>query len=162
MVLRGMWRQRAIFGHDAAKSWLQVGGYYKDTHNQMNTLSNDNEGFKYRRDLLQQSRTLELCGKIHSELFNQDSLLLNHVDLRIVFTRHSDAFCLLAVAGDNVKIEITDATIKLHRSVVAAQVSIKVEALLQKQDIRYFVDRGVVKSYTFAPGRLDINAGYTN
>lgn len=145
------------FGHDASKSWLQAGGYYKDTHNQMNTLSDDNKGFKSRRDLLAESRTLELCGKIHSELFNQDSLLLNHVDLRIVFTRHSDTFCLHASANDNVKIELMDAWIKLNRSVVTAQVSNKVESLLQKQDIRYFVDRGVVKSYTFAPGRRDIN-----
>ncbi len=147
----------ANFGHDASKSWLQAGGYYKDTHNQMNALSDDNEGFKYRRNLLAQSRMLELSGKIHSELFNQANLLLNHVDLRIILTRHSDDFCLYAADGDNVKIEIMDASIKLHRSVVATKVSNAVEALLQKQDIRYFVDRGVVKSYTFAPGSLDIN-----
>ncbi len=58
------------FGHDASESWLQAGGYYKDTHNQMNALSDVNEGFKYRRNLLAQNRILELYGKIHLELFN--------------------------------------------------------------------------------------------
>jgi hypothetical protein len=144
-------------GKDAAKSWLQAGGYFKDTQNNMNTLGVANAGFTSRRTLSEGSKTLELTGKVHSDLFNQARLLLNHVDLRLVFSRHNDAFCLLAGAAENVKIEIIDAALKVNRSILASRASNEVESLLQKQDVRYFIDRTVVKSYTYAAGLRDIN-----
>ena len=44
----------------AKKSWLQTGGYFKDTHSKMDTLSDENTGFKFRKSLLKTSNIVEL------------------------------------------------------------------------------------------------------
>ena len=50
------------------KSWLHAGGYLKDTHGKMDTLSDYNTGFKFRKSLLKTSNIVELIGKIDSVL----------------------------------------------------------------------------------------------
>ena len=92
------------YSNVAKKSWLQAGGYFKDS--KMDTLSDDNSGFKFRKTLLKTSNIVELIGKIPSELFNQEHLLLSNVDVKLVFTHHNDNFCLMADAMEAVKIEL--------------------------------------------------------
>ena len=75
------------YSNVAKKCWLQAGGYFKDTHSKMDTLSDDNTGFKFEKSLLKTSNIVELIGKIHSELFNQERLLLSNVDMKLAFTR---------------------------------------------------------------------------
>ena len=43
------------------------------------------------------SRTVELQGRIHSDLFNQEKLILNGVDFTVQLHRHKPEFCLLSV-----------------------------------------------------------------
>jgi hypothetical protein len=145
------------YSGEAKKSWLQCGGFYSDTHKQMDTIGNANLGFKARHDLLEESRTVELIGKIHSGLFNQPLLLLNHVDMRIEFTRYRDDFCILGAAAEKPKIVIVDASLKIRRNTLANHKTNSVESLLQKQDIRYFIPHSVVKTQTFPQGLLNIN-----
>ena len=92
------------YSNVAKKSWLQAGGYFKDTNRKMDTLSDENTGFKFIKPLIKTRNIVELIGKIHSELFNQERLLLSNVDLKLAFTRHNDNFCLMAAAVDAVKI----------------------------------------------------------
>ena len=42
------------------------------------------------------SRTVEQQGRIHSDLFNQEKLILNGVDLLMKLHRHKPEFCLLS------------------------------------------------------------------
>jgi hypothetical protein len=89
------------FSPASKNTWLQMGGFAKDTHGQMDTLSNVNKGFGARKSLFAASKVVELVGKIHSDLFNQGKLLLNHVDLRLVFTRNKDDFCRWTLRQSN-------------------------------------------------------------
>ena len=141
----------------AKKSWLQTGGYFKDTPGKMNVLDNSNAAFQFRSSLLENSRTVELIGKIHSDLFNQERLLLNHVDLKLVFTRCADDFCLMAAAAEKVELELVDAWLVVRRNTLASHKVNEVQLLLQKQDIRYFIPRVQVKTFTFATGLLNVN-----
>ncbi len=123
----------------------------------METLGDANTGFRFRRGLLSESKTVELMGKIHSDLFNQERLLLNHVDLKVVFTRYADDFCLMAAAADAVKLEVVDAWLMVRRNTLASHKVNEIHATLQKQDVKYFVPRVQVKTYTFAQGLQNIN-----
>lgn len=145
------------YSNSSKESWLQAGGFFKDTHSQMSTLDDTNTGFKSRKDLLAQSRTLELIGKIHSDIFNQERLLLNHVDVRLVFTRYGDAFPLMVAAAAAVKIDVVDAWLSVRRSTVASHKANEIESLLQKNDVKYFIPRSQVKTYTFAQGLRNVH-----
>ena len=104
------------YSNAAKKSWLQAGGYYNDTHRQIDTFTEANNGFKFTKLLLKKSDIVEFIGKIHSELFNQERLLLSNVDLKLVLTRHNDNFCLMTAAAGDVKIEFIDAWLMIRRN----------------------------------------------
>ena len=84
--------------------------------------------------LLKTSNIVELIGKIHSKLFTQERLLLSNVDLKLVFTRHNDNFCLMATAADAVKIELIDDWLMIRRNTLSSHKVIEIESTLLKQE----------------------------
>ncbi|GFX65950.1 uncharacterized protein F54H12.2 [Trichonephila clavipes] len=74
-------------GYDSKTSQLSSEIYYKDTAGRMNIYYDDdkepNEGFNKRASLFKKSATVDMIGRLHVDLFNQDRLLLNLVDLKI-------------------------------------------------------------------------------
>ena len=96
----------------------------------MDTLSDDNISFKFRKSLLKTSNIVEFIGKIHSELFNQERLLLSNVDMKLAFTRHNDNFCLMAAAADAVKIQLIDAWLMIRRNKLSSHKVIEIESTL--------------------------------
>ncbi|KMQ82490.1 hypothetical protein RF55_22766, partial [Lasius niger] len=91
------------YGEDAKKSLLSCEGFYKDTHLEVVDplkTPDGNEGLKKRYDLTCKSKTLDLIGQLHCDIFQQNRLLLNLVDLKIKMTRSKPTFCLNAPAND--------------------------------------------------------------
>ena len=62
------------------------------------------------------SKTVELQGRIHSDLFNQEKLILNGVDLTVKLHRHKPEFCLLSAdVAPAYKIIIVDAILYVKK-----------------------------------------------
>ena len=55
-----------------------------------------NTGLGTRSEWKKTSKIVELQGRIHSDLFNQEKLILNGVDLMVKLHRHKPEFCLLS------------------------------------------------------------------
>ena len=55
-----------------------------------------NTGLGTRSEWTKMSRTVELQDRIHSDLFNQEKLILNSVDLIVKLHCHKPEFCLLS------------------------------------------------------------------
>ena len=55
-----------------------------------------NTGLGTRSEWTKTSKTVKLQGRIHSDLFNQEKLILNGVDLMVKLHRHKPEFCLLS------------------------------------------------------------------
>ena len=55
-----------------------------------------NTDLKTRSEWTKTSKIVELQGRIHSDLFNQEKLILNGVDLTGKLHRHKPEFCLLS------------------------------------------------------------------
>ena len=86
---------------EAAESQLGCGLFCKDTAGQMEEMdiSADpvlNTGLETRSEWTKTSKTVDLQGRIHSDLFNQEKLILNSVDLMVKLHRHKPEFCLLS------------------------------------------------------------------
>ncbi|GFS58544.1 uncharacterized protein F54H12.2 [Trichonephila inaurata madagascariensis] len=101
-------RERAILetilnlGYDSKTSQHTSEIYYKDTAGRMNIYDDDkepNEGFNKRASLFKKSATVDMIGRLHVDLFNQDRLLLNLVDLKIKLIRSKPEFCLMGNEG---------------------------------------------------------------
>ncbi|GFT26035.1 uncharacterized protein F54H12.2 [Trichonephila clavipes] len=86
-------------GYDSKTSQLTSELYYKDTAGRMNVYDeNDkepNEGFKSRVKFIKGSGTVDMVGRLHVDLFNQDRLLLNLVDVKLKLIRSKPSFCLM-------------------------------------------------------------------
>ena len=63
-----------------------------------------------RSEWTKTSKIVELQGRIHSDLFNQEKLILNGVDLTVKLDCHNPEFCLLSAdTAPAYKITIVDA-----------------------------------------------------
>ena len=89
------------YDKEAAGSQLGCGLFCKDTAGQMEEMDISEDpvlkmGLGTRSEWTKTSKTVELQGRIHSDLFNQEKLILNGVDLTLKLHRHKPEFCLLS------------------------------------------------------------------
>ena len=109
------------YDKEAAESQLGCGLFCKDTAGQMEEMdiSADpvlNMGLGTRSEWTKTSKTVELQGRIHSDLFNQEKLILNGVDLTVKLHRHKPEFCLLSAdIAPAYKIIIVDAILYVKK-----------------------------------------------
>ena len=89
------------YDKEAAESHLGCGLCCKDTAGQMEQMNITadpvlNTGSGTRSEWTKTSKIVELQGRIHSDLFNQEKRILNGVDLMVKLHRHKPGFCLLS------------------------------------------------------------------
>jgi hypothetical protein len=95
------------YGPAAKESQLTGGMLYKDTPGHQDKTTAANKGFKSRKALTAQSKSVQMMGKLHLDLFFQEKYLLNYDNLKIKLRRSRDMFGLMADA-QNYKIKIKD------------------------------------------------------
>ena len=89
----GMYPYRAyieiLLSYGPAAKECQLTGvmWYKDTPGQQDKKTTDNKGFTARKQLTALSKSVQMIGKLHLDLFCQDKYLLNHVKLKIKLRR---------------------------------------------------------------------------
>ncbi|GIY69304.1 hypothetical protein CDAR_121121 [Caerostris darwini] len=76
-------------GFDCKTSQLTSEMFYKD----------HNDGLKLRSKFFELSATVDMIGGLHGDLFHQERLLLNLVDVKIKLIRSKPEFCLQGNAG---------------------------------------------------------------
>ena len=106
------------YDKEAAESQLGCGLFCKDTAGQMDITVDPvlNTGLGTRSGWTKTSKTVELQGRIHSDLFNEEKLILNGVDLTAKLHRHKPEFCLLSAdAAPAYKITILDAILYVKK-----------------------------------------------
>ena len=90
------------YGEDAKSSQLTMAMFYKDTPGKMNAVNpvadddDANLGLKARYAFTKTSNTVDMIGPIHSDIFFQDRLILNGVNLRLKLNRAKNSFCLVS------------------------------------------------------------------
>ncbi|GFT20817.1 uncharacterized protein F54H12.2 [Trichonephila clavipes] len=129
-------------GYDSKTSQLSSEIYYKDTAGRMNIYDDDkepNEGFNKRASLFKKSATVDMIGRLHVDLFNQDRLLLNLVDLKIKLIRSKPEFCLMGNEG--YKIVFDHVSIFVRKVHINPGVLIAHAKALEKATAKYPIDR---------------------
>jgi len=81
---------------------------------QQDKRTTDNKRFTSRKQLTALSKSVQMMGKLHLDLFCQDKYLLNHVDLKIKLRRSRDAFALVVDAA-NYKIKIKEMALYVRK-----------------------------------------------
>ncbi|XP_069068405.1 uncharacterized protein F54H12.2-like [Pleurodeles waltl] len=144
----------SILNHscDALDTQLSAGLFYKDTeaHFENTALDGGNKGFKKRASFAAGSRQFDLLGRIHSDLFFQEKLPVNGIDLKIKLNRNKDAFCLISGDAEQYKLVILSASLFVKRVKVSPSVRLAHAEALQLSNAKYAIERVALKIFTFS------------
>lgn len=141
------------YGTAAKKSHLTCGLWYKDTASKMNSCDSSNTGYTKREELARESKTIEMIGHIHADIFNQDKFLINGVEMRLKLVRSKDTFNLMCSDPDNkFKVHISSASLIMRKVRINPSVLIAHEKVLATTTAKYPVTRAEVKVLTIPSG----------
>ena len=105
----------------------------------INTAGTGNQGFAKRSEFIQNGNQFVLSGPIFSDIFMNDRLLLNMMDLKVVLNRSTPEFCLMDLSGDpltkpqvNPKIKLSEVILKIRKVKVDQAVSDGIERMLKQ------------------------------
>ena len=108
-----------------------------------------NTGLGTRSEWTKTSKIVELQGRIHTDLFNQEKLILNGTDLTVKLHRHKPEFCLLS--GDTppaYKITIVDAIFCVKKIKLTPSVFNAINTVLNDKNAQYHITRTTPKVFT--------------
>ena len=148
------------YDKEAAESQLGCGLFCKDTAGQMEEMDITadpvlNTGLGTRSEWTKTSKTVELQGRrIHSDLFNQEKLILNGVDLMVKLHRHKPEFCLLSAdVAPAYKIIIVDAILYVKKIELTPSVFNAINTVLNDKNAQYAITRTTSKVFTVPRGQ---------
>lgn len=131
-------------GYDSKTSQLTAEMYYKDSE----------EGLKKRSDYFKLSSTVDMIGCIHSDLFHQNRLLLNMVDIKIKLIRSKPEFCLIGNSGYKVILDRISLLVRKVR--VSPGVILGHAKALEKDTAKYPINRVLCKVFSIPKGNMSL------
>jgi hypothetical protein len=149
------------YGPAAKQSQLTAALFYKDTAGKMDVgdpyLANGayNVGLHQRASFTAGSKTVDLIGRIHSDIFFQDRYMLNEVNTKIRLVRSKDSFSLITSVATLFKVKILSAVLIIRKVKLCPSVFIAHAKTLEHGLAKYPIRRVVCKSFTVPTGYLD-------
>ena len=142
------------YGEDAKKSLLTCEGFFKDTQpEKIDCKATDVDvGLKSRYNLIKNSQVVDMIGQLHCDIFQQNRLMINMVDIKIKMIRSKPEFCLVSHTGNGYKIDLEHASMFIRKVKVNPAVSIAHAKALEKTSCKYPIDRVICKTYSIAAG----------
>ncbi|XP_035233536.1 uncharacterized protein F54H12.2-like [Stegodyphus dumicola] len=138
-------------GFDSKTSQLTCEMFYKDTFSKIFT---DNEGWIKRSEFFKLSNTIDMIGGIHCDLFHQDRLMLNLVDLKLKLIRSKPEFCLHGNEGHKVVLDHVSLFVRKVR--VSPGITLGHAKALEKATAKYPINRVLCKVYSVPQGSMSI------
>ena len=144
----------------AKESHLTASLWYEDTPECMegapeNQGAGSNKGLIQRQYFTKGAKTFDMIGHLHCDLFNQDKMLINGVEMRVRLVRSKDAFCLMDSTNDGrFGIKIKEATLIVRRVKINPGILIAHANTLAKATAKYPITRVEVKTFTLHTGIL--------
>ena len=112
-----------------------------------------NQGFAKRSKFIRNGKQLVLSGPIFADIFMNERLLLNMVDLKVVLNRSNPKFCLMDLSGSGTpqvkpEVKLTDVILKIRKVKVDQAVSDGIERMLKQTPALYPLRRVECKILT--------------
>jgi len=159
---RAMLETLLSYGDDAKKSQLTPAKFYEDQPGRMDAFTIDNvdtrnSGLVERRKFTTQSKTIDMIGRIHADMFFQSRYLLNEVDVKIKLTRSRDEFCTMSAAANASKVKVVSATLFMRKVKLSPSVFLAHAKALENTTAKYPISRVVCKTLTIPTQLMDVN-----
>lgn len=142
------------YGKDALETLFSAGLFYKDTAGHMDIAdpAGENRGLTKRAAFTNAGNVIELLTPVHSDIFFQEKLMLNGVDIKIRMTRGKDEFCLMRSDAAAYKLNILSASLFVKKVSVSPAVRLGHAQALLSTTAKYPIDRVCLKTYSLPQG----------
>ena len=151
------------YGPDAKELQLTAALFYKDKAGKMDAANphaadaDVNTGLKKRAAFVSENKTVDMVGRIHSDIFFQQRYMLNEVNTKIRLTRSKDTFSLMCAGGNTYRVVIVSAALFVRKVKVSSSVYLAHAKTLENGLAKYPIRRVVCKSFTIPTGYLDVS-----
>ena len=146
------------YGKAAKETQLTAAGWYKDTAGAIDSydIAGDNTGLAKRALLASKSTTIDLVGRLHSDIFFQEKLLLNGVGMRLKLHRNKDTAVIMANENNAAyRTVIVKAELRVRKVRVSPVVTLSHAKALEQANAKYPLNRVECKTFTLAAGCLN-------
>lgn len=142
------------YSKDALETLFSAGLFYKDTagHMDVGDPAGGNGGLAKRAAFTNASNVVELLAPVHSDIFFQEKLMLNGVDIKIRMTRGKDEFCLMRSNAAAYKLKILSASLFVKKVSVSPAVRLGHAQALLTTTAKYPIDRVCLKNFSIPAG----------
>ncbi|XP_064597963.1 uncharacterized protein F54H12.2-like [Liolophura sinensis] len=146
------------YGKEAKKSQLSAALWYADTPGKFDTMSDTNDGFADRLECTAESRSVDMLGRLHCDMFLQHLHLLNNVTVRIRLTPAKDSFALMSdEAAPGYKTRLEEVLIFVRKVKITSGVQLGHLKALAKAPAKYPIRRVLTKYFSVPRGHTLIN-----
>lgn len=147
------------YGKEAKNTHLELSLWNKDTAKHMESIGDQNIGFVARKNAVKANGSVQLLGRLHTDMTMQGKYLLNGVDLHLKLVRNPDSFCLMAAENSNYKLKIVNALFYARKVKVNPELQLKHIEKMEKglKPAVYPVRRIEVKTMSIPAGNLSAN-----
>ena len=134
------------YGKDAKSSWLHNSLFYKDTAEKMDSVTDENKGFKHRYRHIKNG-LVDVRGILHLDVFRQEKFLPNNSKIKLEIRKNDDDFILMG-GKDDKKYTVKIIDLALH----VRTIEVSDDTLLKsaQKDLVYPIMRVEHKEYTLA------------
>ena len=151
---RAMFETLLSYGGDAKESQLTASLFYKDVAGRMDFVNfaeaHRNAGLTKRAAFTAESQTVDMMGRLHSDLFFQDRYMLNEVTTKIKLVRSKDAFCIMS--ANQFVMKIVSAILYVRKVKLSPSVFLAHAKVLEHSNAKYPIRRVVCKTFTIPAG----------
>ena len=153
------------YGPQAKKTQFTAALFYKNTAGNMDrpkpAHANEDErnfGLQKRASFTDEGATVDLIGRIHSDVFFQDRFMLNEINVKDRLVRNKDSFCLMSGESNAFyKVKISSAVLLVRKVQLSPSVFLAHAKALESLLAKYPIRRVVCKTYTIPAGKLNGN-----
>lgn len=138
------------YGNDAVNTHLVMAGFLRDDNGEFDDSTDTNSGAKARRNLMYNSATVNLYGKLDMDIFSTPHLLLNGMDLKIVLTLNSDEFFFFETKKS--KFVIQKASVSVKQCKINHNILLQHHKLLSSKKAHYSYSRSNLRTFTIPTG----------
>lgn len=134
---------------DAITTYLTASLSYKEDATRRSMISADGSDKKI-------GKSLELAGKLHLDIFNQDKSIIGGSTMKIKMIPHKPTF-YLNIEGTSIEaeVEFEEAFLEVHRSKINEAVVIAHNEALKVSPAKYPINRCELKQFSITKGSLD-------
>lgn len=141
------------YGSDASRTHLTSSGWYPDYY----IKDELQEGQPQINKLFAKSNKVELIGRVYGDIFSQPKLLLNNVDLRLVFNLEKPSFYMIDPNSTGADLHILEAQLYINHITVNPGILLAHHKMLQQKPAIYPLNRTEIKSFTLYPGNHSLS-----